>query len=93
VAEEKTTKASDLPLVVVEWTDAQSRSSWDDIDEALDKKSKIGAKCFTAGFLSRQDKSGVVLYMTKDEDEDGNTTEMGNRWEIPAKWLIKVRKF
>lgn len=68
----------------VEWTDAQSHAGWLSHDEA--KNLPAGARCFTIGYLIRDDEDGVLLV------RDWNEDEMGDAMFIPKPLIREMRE-
>lgn len=76
-----------LPLVVVEWIDAESRhAGW---ERAADALREAGKWCqnTTAGYLLRRDDKAVMLVMNVSNNGDVSDT-----FTIPAGWVTKVRR-
>ena len=78
------------PMVVVEWYDIVSNSSWSSFDEL--KKSKL-AICITKGHLLSQTKGVTRLFGDYSYAENGIDIEtIGNTTIIPNSVITQIKK-
>ncbi len=74
-------------LVVIEWGDAWSGSTWTDSDRQTDAECQP-VHIFSVGWIHRQNKKGIYLAARIDPDGDA----IGNRCFIPRSCITKITK-
>ena len=71
-----------LPLVIVDWLDANTESGWQTIKDIKHEPTLIR----TVGWLLSQDDKCLVMFSSYTEDGDA-----GEVTTIPAPWVQKVK--
>ena len=76
-------------FVFVYWVDANSNSSWENINKA--KKNKLSI-CLSTGFLITKNSTEVTVMSDLTWEDDGSNKEGGNTTTIPMSNVIRIEK-
>ena len=74
-----------LPLVSIEWVDAEGDISWNTADE-IEEWGKEDCIIYEIGWIVHQTKKYIII--TNQLTYNG---DIGNRTKIPIKWVKKMR--
>lgn len=71
-----------LPLVIIDWLDANTASGWTDLKDIKSAATKVR----TVGWLLKQDETNLVVFSSYTEDDAA-----GEVTTIPAPWVQSIK--